>query len=513
MSLLSQNRAYTEALFLVKNENKGKNGKLKEKDHDDDDDDDDDCVTTATGDDLVILRDFESVNLVSDESMWIIDSGATLHVTPRKKFFTSYTSSDFGVLKMGNDGVSKVIGVGDVCLQTNIGVQLRLRGVKHAPDVRFNLISMHILDDGGYDNHFGYGKWKLTKVVVSIVDHLMYIASSKVSNMKKTPPKTPHLNGLAKRMNKTMIERVRWCMFFEAKLPKHFWGETLYTVVHVINLSPVVDLNTEVPNKILFGKDVKAFVHVPKDKKSKLDIKTRQCTFIRLYDPDKKKLVKIRDVQFMEDQTIEDIDKVKKTTPQTDNSLFEIEIVRMYLGDVFYVPPDDDVEEEQEMSQDENPSDAPKPPLVQLRKSNRQRQSSTRYPSDEYLTLMDGEESKCYQEAIESEERQKGVVAWQSKLKNCVALFTSETEFITIIEKCKELLWVKKFLQELSFVPNKSKHIDVRYHWIHDALDDKLLKLTKIHTDNNGADMMTKALPREKFEACYEIAGLAITFT
>ena len=107
------------------------------KDHDDRD-----CVTTATSDDLVILHDHNSLNLVSDESMWIIDSGATLHVTTRKEFFTSYTLGDFGVLKMGNDGVSKVIRVGDVCLQTNMGIQLLLRGVKHAPDVRFNLISV-----------------------------------------------------------------------------------------------------------------------------------------------------------------------------------------------------------------------------------------------------------------------------------------------------------------------------------------------------------------------------------
>ncbi|RDX84565.1 hypothetical protein CR513_34368, partial [Mucuna pruriens] len=111
--------------FLWKKENKGKKGKSKEKD--DDDDHDHDRVTTATGDDLVILRDFESVNFVSDESMWIIDSGATLHVTPRKEFFTSYTAGDFGVLKMGNDGVTKVIGVGDVCLQTNTGMQLWLQ--------------------------------------------------------------------------------------------------------------------------------------------------------------------------------------------------------------------------------------------------------------------------------------------------------------------------------------------------------------------------------------------------
>ncbi|RDY02835.1 hypothetical protein CR513_13654, partial [Mucuna pruriens] len=64
-------------------------------------------ITIATGDDLVILRDFVSINFVSDESMWIIDSSATLHVTPRKEFFTSYTVGDFEVLKIGNDGVTK----------------------------------------------------------------------------------------------------------------------------------------------------------------------------------------------------------------------------------------------------------------------------------------------------------------------------------------------------------------------------------------------------------------------
>ena len=47
----------------------------------------------------------------------------------------------------------------------------------------------------------------------------------------------------------------------------------------------------------------------------------------------------------------------------------------------------------------------------------------------------------------------------------------------------------------------------MRYHWIRDA---KLLELAKIHTDDNDADMMTKALPRGKFEVCCEIAGLAV---
>jgi len=60
---------------------------------------------------------------------------------------------------------------------------------------------------------------------------------------------------------------------------------------------------------------------------------------------------------------------------------------------------------------------------------------------------------------------------------------------------------------------SRSKHIDMRYHWIRGALDAKLLELAKIHTDDNGADMMTKTLLREKLEVCCEIASLAVTST
>ena len=79
---------------------------------------------------------------------------------------------------------------------------------------------------------------------------------------------------------------------------------------------------------------------------------------------------------------------------------------------------------------------------------------------------------------------------------------------------------MKKFLQELSFVQDRyllfcgsqgvihlgknstfhsrSKHIDVRYHWICDALEARLLEFAKVHTDDNYADMITKTLLRSK---------------
>ncbi|RDY03183.1 hypothetical protein CR513_13257, partial [Mucuna pruriens] len=172
------------------------------------------------------------------------------------------------------------------------------------------------------------------------------------------------------------------------------------------------------------------------------------------------------------------------------------------LGDDFNVPPNDDTEEEQEMSQDENLGDAPEPPLA--------RQSSTRYTSDEYVTLTDGEEPECYQEAMESEDRQK---AWQSKLQKCVALSTTKVE-LGFVQNEHCLLCDSQsaiHLSKNSTFHSRSKHIDVRYHWIYDTLDAKLLELTKVHTNDNGVDMMTKAVPRGKFEICCEITGLAIT--
>lgn len=59
-----------------------------------------------------------------------MDTGAASHVTLRKDFFSSYTPSDFGTLSMGNETVSRMDGIGAICLETNIGTKLVLNNVK-----------------------------------------------------------------------------------------------------------------------------------------------------------------------------------------------------------------------------------------------------------------------------------------------------------------------------------------------------------------------------------------------
>ena len=140
-------------------------------------------------------------------------------------------------------------------------------------------------------------------------------------------------------------------MLSDAKLSDSFWPESLNTAAYVINLSPVVALDGDVPDRVWTGKNVsydhlrvfgcKAFVHVPKDERSKLDVKTRQCIFIgygqdefgyRFYDPVEKKLVRSRDVVFFEDQTIEDFDKADKADFQSSESLVDVDPVPLTIA-------------------------------------------------------------------------------------------------------------------------------------------------------------------------------------
>ena len=113
--------------------------------------------------------------------------------------------------------------------------------------------------------------------------------SEKGIRHEKTIPGTSQQNGVAERMNCTIIKKII-CMLRMANLPKSFWGEAVVTACYLINRSPSVPLNFDIPKRVWTGKDVsyshlkvfgcKAFVHVPKEKRSKLDNKSTPCIFV-----------------------------------------------------------------------------------------------------------------------------------------------------------------------------------------------------------------------------------------
>ena len=49
---------------------------------------------------------------------------------------------------------------------------------------------------------------------------------------------------------------------------------------------------------------------------------------------------------------------------------------------------------------------------------------------------------------------------------------------------------------------SRMKHIQRRYHWIRERVEDREFVLTKIHMEENGSDMLTKVLTPDKLDAC-----------
>lgn len=118
---------------------------------------------SITDDQFLILVESDAINIACQDTSWVIDSGATTHATSQIDLFSTYTPGMYGSVKMGNDGLAQVVGIGDICLETSIGTKLLLKGVKHVPDIRLNLISTGRLDDEGFHSSFGDGKWKLSR--------------------------------------------------------------------------------------------------------------------------------------------------------------------------------------------------------------------------------------------------------------------------------------------------------------------------------------------------------------
>ena len=100
---------------------------------------------------------------------------------------------------------------------------------------------------------------------------------------------------------------------------------------YLINRSPSVPLDFDIPERVWIGKDVsyshlkvfgcKAFVHVSKEQRSKLGSKSTPCIFVRygdaefgykLWDPKEKKMIKSRDVVFHENENLSDFEKTEK---------------------------------------------------------------------------------------------------------------------------------------------------------------------------------------------------------
>lgn len=129
---------------------------------------------------------------------------------------------------------------------------------------------------------------------------------------------TPQQNGIAERKNRTIMEMAR-SMLQTKNLPNTFWGEAVATTVYILNRSPTKAVQNITPKEAWSGHKPSvahlrvfgclAYVHVPVQKRKKLDAKSQLCIFVgystatkgyRFYNPDTKQWIVSRDVIFDE---------------------------------------------------------------------------------------------------------------------------------------------------------------------------------------------------------------------
>eukprot|EP00253_Pinus_taeda_P033202 PITA_33202 len=124
-----------------------------------------------------------------------------------------------------------------------------------------------------------------------------------------------------------------------------------------------------------------------------------------------------------------------------------------------------------------------------------------------------------------------GVVSWRSRKQSVPADSTTDAEYVAAAEATKEIVWLRKILEDLQvkqvqstplMIDNTSaiklaknpkfhdrtKHINTKYHLIRHHVEAKTIHLRHCSTNEQVADIFTKALGREKLERFRTMLGL-----
>ena len=124
-----------------------------------------------------------------------------------------------------------------------------------------------------------------------------------------------------------------------------------------------------------------------------------------------------------------------------------------------------------------------------------------------------------------------GPVSWRSTLQSTVALSTTEAEYMAVTEAFKEAIWLHGLINDLGISQEhitvlcdsqsaiclaknsvhhaRTKHIDVRFHFVREILNEGDILLEKISTADNPADMMTKVVSGIKFQHFLDLINIS----
>lgn len=301
----------------------------------------------------------------------------------------------------------------------------------------------------------------------------------------RTVPGTLQQNGVAERMNMTILERVR-CMLFAFGLSKKFWGEAVSTAAYLINKCPSTSLKGDTPDFRWYGGHgdyfkvrtfgCKCFAHV---KQGKLEARAFKCVMLgyqrgvkgyRLWciEEGKQKVVISRDVTFVEHL----MPYLKSGENEgTSSTQVEVESHEDFLEPVKAT--DKQPDQPTEISSDSEEEAAPKDDDLnnyQLARDRVRRENikaPSRYAEAGIISyaLCTAEKVECaepatYSEAVASRENKSWIKAMNdeinSLIRNKTWILVERTEFMKMVS-CKWLFKKKMESTETQSVRYKAR--------------------------------------------------------
>ncbi|KAI3669324.1 hypothetical protein L6452_40556 [Arctium lappa] len=122
------------------------------------------------------------------------------------------------------------------------------------------------------------------------------------------------------------------------------------------------------------------------------------------------------------------------------------------------------------------------------------------------------------------------LVSWSSKKQTCVSTSTAEAEYVAAASCCSQVMWMRTQLRDYGYtfhkVPiycdsksaiaitsnlvqhSKTKHIDIRYHFIKDHVEKGDVEMHFVSTDLEVADLFTKPLDEKRFNFLISKLGM-----
>ncbi|KAK1384499.1 hypothetical protein POM88_022234 [Heracleum sosnowskyi] len=427
----------------------------------------------------------EDIALVAVEhthhsDVWILNSGASYHVCPRREWFTTYEQADGGKISMANSFVCETVGIGSIKIRTHDGKFCTLNDVRHVPLMTKNLISLSMLDNKGFSFQGkggvlhvckgsdvvlkGFKRGTLYLLQGSTLSGSVDVASSEIDKENMTRLWHMRLGFMSIRGMQILSKADLLCGHKVTCLEfcEHCWGPSRWKAL----------LENQTGKKI---------------KRLRTDNGLEFCSS----ELD----------EFCKNEGIARHHTVRDT-PQHNGVVKRYEHWQAVKRVFQYLKGTSDV--------------------------------GFIYGGDTEC-LVTGFSDTNYAGDVDSRRSMTGyaftlggsIVNWKATLQPTVTLSTTEVEYMALTEASTEGIWLKGLVSDLGLHHDqatvycdslsaiclandqvhheRTKHIDVRYNFLR---SEKRIKVSKVGTADNLADMLTKPVTHNKFQHCLDFLNV-----